>query len=171
MENLTFEAFTKKIHIKAPIEKLYHYWGTKEGICSWFLKSAQYASKDGKLRALTEHIKVGDTYVWEWHNWDGEEKGEILKANGKDYLEFSFAGTSKVAVSFEDKNNAVLVTLKQFEIPTDEKSKMNIYNGCSNGWTFWLTNLKAFLEHGILLNETAFDLTKEPLAGHVFVNM
>jgi len=171
MEKLTFDTFTKKIYIKAPIDKLYYAWGTKEGICSWFLRSAQYASNEGKLRELTEPIKVGDKYVWEWHNWDGEEKGEILKANGKDYLEFSFAGSSKVSVTLEDKGDAVLVTLKQFEIPTDEKSKMDIYNGCSNGWTFWLANLKAYLEHGILLNETGFDLTKEPLAGHVFVNM
>ena len=27
-----------------------------------------------------------------------------------------------------------------------------------NGWTFRLTNLKAYLEHGVLLNETEIDL-------------
>ena len=56
-------------------------------------------------------------------------------------------------------------------MPTDEETKMNIYNGCSCGWTFWLANLKAYLEHGILLNETEFDLTDIPQAGHVYVNM
>jgi len=25
--------------------------------------------------------------------------------------------------------------------------------GCSQGWSFWMVNLKAWLEHGILLNE------------------
>ena len=78
---------------------------------------------------------------------------------------------SKVSVSLEVKDGAILLTLKEYEIPTDEKSKMDIYNGCSNGWTFWLANLKAYIEHGILLNETEFDLTSEPMAGHVFVNM
>jgi len=24
--------------------------------------------------------------------------------------------------------------------------------GCSNGWTFWMANLKAYLEHGITLH-------------------
>jgi hypothetical protein len=48
---------------------------------------------------------------------------------------------------------------------------MNIHVGCSNGWTFWLANLKAFLEHGILLNETTMDLREIPLANFQFVNI
>ena len=64
-----------------------------------------------------------------------------------------------------------MVTLKQYDMPTDEKTKLDIYNGCSCGWTFWLANLKAFLEHGILLNEKEFDLTDIPQAGHIYVNM
>ncbi len=170
MAALTFDSFTKKIYIKAPIEKLYWCWATKEGIESWFLRKAEYVTPDGSLRN-DELIQVGDIYTWEWHNWNGQEKGSILKANGKDLLEFSFAEVCKVSVSLEDKGNAVLVTLKQYEIPTDEKTKMQVYNGCSCGWTFWLANLKAFLEHGILLNEKEFDLTEIPQAGHVFVNM
>jgi len=48
---------------------------------------------------------------------------------------------------------------------------LEIHYGCSNGWTFWLANLKAYLEHGILLNETEIDLRGEELAGYEFVNM
>ena len=168
---MSFDSFIKKIYLKTSLDKLYWCWATKEGICTWFLRSAQYASKEGKLRDLKEKIKIGDEYIWEWHNWEGQEKGVILQANGTDFIEFSFAEVSKVSISLEKKEEAILLTLKQYEIPTDEKSKMNIYNGCSNGWTFWLANLKAYLEYGILLNETEFDLTKEPMAGHVFVNM
>ncbi|NNE77171.1 MAG: SRPBCC domain-containing protein [Pricia sp.] len=171
MEKLSFDAFTKRIYLKTDMDKLYACWATKEGICSWFLRSAQYATKEGKLRGLNETIQVGDKYVWEWYNWNGQEKGEILKANGKDFLEFSFAEVCKVSITLQESKRAILLSLKQFEIPTDEKSKMNIYNGCSNGWTFWLANLKAYLEHGILLNETDHDLTEEPLAGHIYVNM
>ncbi len=171
MEELGFDHFTKKIYLKAPLQKIYECWGTPKGICSWFLSSAIYTYTDGTFRAPEEPIRPGDRYIWEWHNWDGQEKGEILKANGIDYLEFTFAGVSKVSVSMEEQGPAVLLTLRQFEIPTDEKSKLNIHHGCSNGWTFWLANLKAYLEHGILLNETEFDLTKIPLAGFEFVNM
>jgi len=171
MKELTFNAFTKKIYIKAPIEKLYNCWATKAGIESWFLKNAEYHYGYGSRREADENIEVGDSYVWEWYNWNGQEKGNILQANGKNFIEFSFAEVSKVSVHLEDKGNAVLVTLQQYEIPTDEKSKMDIYTDCTNGWTFWLANLKAYLEHGVLLNEIEFDLTDEPMAGHVFVNM
>ncbi len=171
MEKLSFDAFTKKIYIKAPIAKLYWCWGTTEGICSWFLRKAVYNAPEGETRGPEEFIQPGDDYTWEWHNWDGQEKGEVLQANGKDFFEISFAGVSKVSVTLEEKDNAVLVTLRQSEIPLDEESKMQIYNGCSCGWTFWLANLKAWLEHGILLNETEFDLTNLPQAGHIFVNM
>ena len=171
MEKITFESFTKKIYIKAPIDKLYWCWATKEGIESWFLKKAQYLGAEGQPRQAGDYIKGGDSYIWEWHNWNGRETGSVIRANGKDLLEFTFAEVSKVSVTLEEKGNAVLVALKQYEIPTDEETKMNVYNGCSCGWTFWLANLKAYLEHGILLNEKEFDLTEIPQAGHIFVNM
>ena len=172
MGKLSFDAFTKKIHIKASIAKLYWCWATGEGISSWFLRKANYISPAGETRAHKETIQTGDTYTWEWYNWSGKEMGTILGANGKDSLEFSFAGDiCKVLVSLEKKDNSVLLTLKQYDMPTDEETKMNIYNGCSCGWTFWLANLKAYLEHGILLNEKEFDLGNIPQAGHIYVNM
>jgi uncharacterized protein YndB with AHSA1/START domain len=171
MDQLTFDAFAKKIFIKAPIDRLYQCWATSEGICSWFLRNAQYTYGNEQSRKSEEPIRSGDEYLWEWHNWDAQEKGTIWLANGADTIEFSFAGSCKVRVTLEEKNSAVLVTLRQFEIPTDDESKLNIHHGCSNGWTFWLANLKAYLEHGILLNETIFDLRKIPLSGFEFVNM
>ncbi|WP_422350598.1 SRPBCC family protein [Flagellimonas sp.] len=170
MSQLTFDSFTKKIYIKSTMEKLYWCWGTEAGICSWFLRSAVYTSTNGEQRKPEEQVQAGDSYTWMWHNWDGEEKGTVLKANGSDFLEISFAD-SKVSVSLEQHETAVLVSLKQHQIPTDETSKLNIHHGCSNGWTFWLANLKAYLEHGILLNETEFDLRNIPLSGYEFVNM
>ncbi|WP_062053158.1 SRPBCC family protein [Sediminicola sp. YIK13] len=171
MELLTFDSFTKKIYIKAPLEKIYWCWATTAGIMSWFLKSAEYLGKDAKVRNASDFIQQGDTYTWEWHNWDGQEKGTVLNANGKDFLEISFAGDCRVAITLHEKGSSILVTLKQYNIPTDEKSKMQIHFGCSNGWTFWLANLKAYLEHGILLNETEHDLRQFPNAGLEFVNM
>ena len=171
MSELSFDKFTKKIYIKSTLEKLYWSWGTSEGITSWFLSKAEYRDTNGALRSPESQIQAGDTYTWEWHNWDGQETGIVLEANGTDKIEISFAEVSKVSVHLAPQNGAVLLTLKQYEIPTDEESKMNIHFGCSNGWTFWLANLKAYLEHGILLNETEFDLRDIPLAGFEFVNM
>ncbi len=172
MKPFDFTEFTKKIYIKAPLETLYWCWGTKTGIETWFLQKAVYTDVQGKNREPESLIQKGDSYVWEWHNWNGKEKGTILEANGADFLKFSFANDiCKVSVALEDKKDAVLLTLKQYDMPTDEETKMNIYNGCSCGWTFWLANLKAYLEHGIVLNEKEFDLTDIPQAGHIYVNM
>ncbi|MEM1340215.1 MAG: SRPBCC domain-containing protein [Bacteroidota bacterium] len=170
MSTLRFDQFTKKIYINAAVEELYRYWATTHGITSWFLREAVYKDPKGLAREADDLIQTGDSYVWEWHNWEGQEKGKILQANDTDFLEISFAN-SKVAIQLEDAGKATLVILKQHSIPLDEESKLSIHYGCSNGWTFWLANLKAYVEHGILLNETKFDLTKIPLAGYEFVNM
>ncbi len=170
MNKLTWNSFTKKIHIKASIELLYQAWATKEGICAWFLKDAVYERETKEIGHNT-FIEKGDLYTWKWHNWDGTETGKIIKANGVDFIQFSFAGETIVTVSLEQREDAVLVSLNQSNIPVDEKSKLEIFYGCSNGWTFWLANLKAFLEHGILLNETEINLRGFNLAGYEFVNM
>ncbi len=170
MEKLEWNSFTKKIYINTSVEKLYNLWATQKGITSWFLKHAEYKSPSGQHRKPLEHIQKGDTYTWEWHNWDGKEEGKVLEANGKDYVEITFE-TSKVSVLLEKKNNVSIVTLTQFDIPTDDESKLRVHFGCSNGWTFWLANLKAYIEHGILLNETEINLKENELAGYQFVNM
>lgn len=41
----------------------------------------------------------------------------------------------------------------------------------SNGWTFWLNNLKPYLEHAVLLNEIEIDLQENELAEKTFVNL
>ncbi|WP_109298803.1 SRPBCC domain-containing protein [Aquimarina sp. AU474] len=169
MEKLQWNSFTKKIYILESTEKLYDLWATTEGITSWFLKHASYKN-NGNIRKPSERIQKGDTYTWQWHNWDGKEEGIVLEANGKDYIEISFE-SSKVSILLEKKNNVTIVILTQFDIPTDEESKLKVHFGCSNGWTFWLANLKAFVEHGILLNETEIDLRDNELSGYQFVNM
>lgn len=171
METLTFNSFTKKIYVQSDLATVYQCWATESGISSWFLSRARYTDAAGRKRAAGEPIQAGDRYSWEWHNYDGGETGSILEANGRDHLQFSFAGPCKVSVDLEEDKAHTLVSLRQYDIPEDEASRLNIHFGCSNGWTFWLTNLKAYLEHGIVLNETEKDLRQVPLAGHIFVNI
>ncbi len=170
MSNLTWTEFTKKIHINTSMEKLYWCWATKNGITSWFLKDAKYL-RNGKPIADDVFLNSDDTYTWFWYNWDGKEDGKILDANGVNHLRFTFAGKCEVDITMEQRENTILLSLKQSKIPLDEKSKLQIFYGCSNGWTFWLTNLKAYLEHDILLNETNINLKGFDLAGYEFVNM
>lgn len=170
MKQLTWDQFTKRIHINASLEKLYWCWATPEGITSWFLREAQYV-RNGQPIDRQEFVQPGDKYTWFWHNWDGKEEGEILETKKNSLVRFSFAGDCDVTVTLEQREQAVLLSLEQSKIPQDDKSKLEIFYGCSNGWTFWLANLKAYLEHGILLNETEIDLRPFGLAGYEFVNM
>ena len=89
--------------------------------------------------------------IWKWNNWDVEEIGEIREANGKDRISFTFGKGGIVHVELKDSKGGTEVILTQENIPSDEKSKMDFYVGCSTGWTFWLANLKAWMENGVLL--------------------
>jgi uncharacterized protein YndB with AHSA1/START domain len=171
MEGLTFSEFTKRIYIKAPLGSVYRSWATGRDICTWFLREARYSDSLGRLRDPDEPLQTGDRYTWKWHNWDPEETGFVAHANGRDTLEFSFAGVSQVQVQMQEEAKGTLLTLRQYGIPTDEESKLTLHYGCSNGWTFWLANLKAYLEHGVLLHDTDIDMGRFPLAGFEFVNM
>jgi len=170
MKQLTWDSFTKKIYIKTDQEKLFDLWATQTGICSWFLSNAEYKRNKSTI-ASDERIKAGDLYTWRWHNWDGKETGRILEIVPNSLIRFSFAEHCEVKVQLEQVNDAVLLSLTQSNIPLDDKSKLEIFYGCGNGWTFWLANLKAYLEHGILLNETEVDLRGNELAGYEFVNI
>jgi hypothetical protein len=115
---------------------------------SWFLERADYHSGDTP-RLPDEFIQEGDKFSWKWNNWDITEIGKILEANGLDAISFTFGSGGVVHVTMKEIAHSTELTLTQEEIPTDEKSKMDIFVGCITGWTFWLTNLKAYLEFGI----------------------
>ncbi|TVZ57187.1 uncharacterized protein YndB with AHSA1/START domain [Lutibacter sp. Hel_I_33_5] len=151
--------FIKRISINKPVEDVFKCWATKAGIEKWLLEKADYS--DGlKTRNLNELIQKGDTFIWKWYNWKSTESGEILTTNHKDVLSFSFGSAGNVHVQLNEAQNCTEVVLTQDNIPTDDKSKMEFYVGCSTGWTFWLANLKAYLEHNITLNEKGLNQDK-----------
>jgi uncharacterized protein YndB with AHSA1/START domain len=147
----SWSSFTKRILIEGPMEKIYRCWATQSEIEIWFLETAEYFS-NGKLRQPDDLVQKGDQFSWKWNNWDFTEKGEILDANGIDLISFTFGAGGRVIVQLKDKSGMTEVILTQDEIPTDDKSKMEIFVGCNTGWTFWLTNLKAYVEHDITLH-------------------
>jgi len=171
MENIDWSSFNKKIKINTTLENVYKHWTIPELLCIWFLKAAEYTDPNGVVKGQNEQLKTNDSYTWKWHNYDGEEKGRIKEANGRDSIIFSFAGDTNVKVILEEKDNQVHLDLAQYDIPTDDATKFKIHCGCSNGWTFWLANLKAYLEHGILLHETESGSTNDKMSCGEYVNV
>ncbi|MFL9482210.1 SRPBCC domain-containing protein [Chitinophagaceae bacterium LWZ2-11] len=147
--------FTKRININAPVSLVYDMWSTQSGMEKWFLRLAEFTKKTGALRRLDEHYKEGDNYKWLWHGYPDSavEFGEIKAANGKDFMLFTFCAAGaktdmQVSVTIK-REEETIVELKQFNIPQDERGKINFHLGCMEGWVFYLTNLKSILEGGI----------------------
>ena len=170
METIDWTTFTKKIKINTNLENVYKHWTTPELLCIWFLKEAIYTDPNGTIIKQDELFSTNYTYTWKWHNYDGEEKGVVKEANGSNTIIFSFAGDTKVKVFLEEKDKQVYLELTQYDIPIDDANKFKIHCGCSNGWTFWLANLKTYLEHGILLHETESSNTDDKMSCGEYVN-
>ena len=134
-----------------PLDAVYECWSTQEKMETWFLEKAIFRSVEGQ-REPAEPVRTGDRFTWKWNNWDFNEEGDMLQAKGQDIISFTCGSGGTVKVELSEVNGRTEVRLTQSDIPTDENSRMEIYVGCITGWTFWLANLKAFLEHNITLH-------------------
>ena len=148
MKDYDWTSFRRKIAIKSDIDTLYKAWTCAAEIEKWFLSKAVFL-EDGKDIGRTSPINKGMTYQWNWYLFDGLGEGKILDANGKDHLQFTFAGNCIVDVSMTTHKDHVIVELSQKNIPTDDESKRGIRIGCDFGWFFYLLNLKSTYEGGI----------------------
>ncbi|UKJ08085.1 SRPBCC family protein [Solitalea lacus] len=151
METYDWSAFTKRIPLKTTIETVYNAWTTPSGLESWFLRKAEFKSKEGRVRKSNEFIQLNDEYEWMWFGYDDStvEHGLVLEINGKDFFKFSFGKAGIVSLSVKLEEGETIVELTQSNIPIDAQSKAYYHLGCSEGWTFYLANLKSILEGGI----------------------
>ncbi|TAK54902.1 MAG: SRPBCC domain-containing protein [Bacteroidetes bacterium] len=146
-----WSTFTLKIPVSSPVQKIYDMWTTRANLEAWFLRKAEFTKPDGTVRESKSSIQANDTYEWMWHGYPDSvaEHGKILAVNGKDHIKFSFGEAGIVSVHISQQEDVSIVELVQSEIPIDEQSKVNYYFGCTQGWTFYLANLKSILGGGI----------------------
>lgn len=151
MSHLNWSAFTKRIPIKASVNQVYEAWATQEGLEGWFLRSAVFTTGDKSPRKRTDWIQKGDTFTWHWYGYPDTvfEKREVIAVNGKDEIKFTFSGGCLVTVKAVPLGEITVCELTQENIPSDDNPKTNLYVGCGEGWTFYLANLKSYLEGGI----------------------
>ena len=151
MANFDWSRFAVRINVKAPIEKLYWCWATKDGIEYWFLRKSDYKKTDDSLYSGNEFVIKGNSYSWWWHGYPDEvvEHGEILDCNGKDFFQFSFGNAGICTVKIYEEQGESILELIQDQIPMDEKGKQDWHIGCKTSWTFYMVNLKSLLEGGI----------------------
>lgn len=155
MENYHWDHFTRSIFINAPRSKVFDAWTIPEQIETWFLEKAIFLDRTGLDRPKNERIQNEDRYQWKWWNYGVVEEGRVQTIDQEmRFIDFLFVGEKcPVRVIFKDLGEKTLVQLSQSQIPWDDKSKAQIHMGCSQGWSFWMVNLKAWLEHGVILHE------------------
>lgn len=134
-----WKEFTLRAAVNASPEKVFKMWTIPKEICKWFLATAKF------------DLKKGGSYEWTWVA-GGLEKGKILAIKKPSMLSITFAGC-KCDVNIKKYKKGAVVILRQYEIATDENNKIGTHMNCSLGWSFYLANLKAYLEHGIDLRE------------------
>ena len=136
-------------------EKLYGMLSTSAGMEKWFLRSCLYKKTDGKQCEPAEACTAHCTYRFLWYGYDDtvNENGKILVANEPDVFCFTFNGNGetdmKVRITLEKVGEGTLVTLKQYDIPEDERGRSHWHLGCMEGWTFYLANFKSVAEGGL----------------------
>lgn len=151
-------SFELSIAVRASMQDIYDAWTRAERVQDWFLEECVYL-RNGTLLPASESALTSDTYAWRWFFYPETEYGTILQANGRDFFQFTFAGDCLVDVQLKQTDAYTMVTLRQHNIPTDEASQFNIRIGCTQGWTFYLANLKSVCENGYdLRNKTHPDL-------------
>jgi len=158
MENFNWTTFTKRIAVKARLSDIYDAWTKPSDIEKWFLSNANYYDENTNPIERESNIKKDHSYEWSWYLYDIVEKGIITEANGKDFLQFTFAGACIVDIKLIQQMEYVVVELTQKNIPDDDESKQNIRLGCDSGWSFFLVNLKSVYEGGLDLRNKNADL-------------
>ncbi|MBG6233822.1 uncharacterized protein YndB with AHSA1/START domain [Pedobacter sp. CAN_A7] len=163
MNNFDWTSFTKRIAIKSSLREIYEAWTVAANLEKWFLERVVFQDMGNNQLEHTEPVKSGTRYDWYWYLEATPMHGEILRANGKDFIQFTFEGVSLVDVKLSTLDEYVIVELRHHNIPQDDHSKQHIRLGCSNGWAFYLHNLKSVCEGGIDLRN------KDPKLG-VMIN-
>ena len=149
MQTFNWTTFTKQIAVRSTLEKMYAAWTNASEIEKWFLSNAAYFDASKKQIDKTAAIEKGFTYAWSWFLYDIVEEGSITEANGKDFIQFTFAGKCIVEIKLSTQDEYIVVELIQKDIPTDDASKRGIRLGCDSGWSFYLVNLKSVYEGGL----------------------
>jgi hypothetical protein len=142
------------------IRSLYEAWATTAGMEKWFLRKADFYTVPKRTREPGEFISKEDTYQWYWHGYNNDisEKGQVLEANGTDFIKFTFTGGSIVSVYLYSRNGVSIVELTQENIPIEDDPSKSLYVQCQTGWLFYIANLKSVIQGGVDLRNKRIEL-------------
>jgi uncharacterized protein YndB with AHSA1/START domain len=136
-EPFDWTQFTLRIVIAAPVTRVFSAWTDDTIIIHWFTEIAKVEPK--KNGAIHFEWLAGDKL---------DARFLAFEKNKRIMFVFGTKG-EQVEVLLKKVTGGTLCELHQFGMSTSPRSKISMHMGCREGWTFFLTNLKSFLEHGI----------------------
>jgi uncharacterized protein YndB with AHSA1/START domain len=126
-----------RVALKAPPEKVFRAWTDDKIVSKWFTE-----------KTVIEPKKNGRIY-FEWTAGDKMEAKVINIVKNRLFV-FPFGNNSeRVEVRIKKDGKGSMCELRQLNMKTTDDMKWMMHRGCIQGWTFFLTNLKSYLEHGI----------------------
>jgi uncharacterized protein YndB with AHSA1/START domain len=143
--------------LSAPPKTVFDSWATPRGLESFFVKRCT-ASAEGKDRRADESFLENDYYNWDWF-FDYSSSGRILNIHDGKSLSFTF-GKCVVTVEFRPHDDGTLLHLCQSGMSPTEEDKTRIHLDCRGGWIYFLTNLKALLEHQVDVRDKRPDTSR-----------
>lgn len=156
--NYDWTMFKKQVFINADAAKVFDAWAIPQALETWFIASASY-THNGQRRAQDDRVEAGDAYHWRWHQ-NLETSGTIKNVIPNEQIVFTFGNLAPhhddilVTVSVEsEEDGCTRLTLVQENMP-DKPEGQHYHLSCNLGWSFFMTNLKGVLEHGVDLRET-----------------
>ncbi len=129
--------FKLRLLINKPVSRVFEAWADGRIVSKWFTENA-----------LIEPRKNG-RICFEWLAGDKMEAKVTAIAKNRHFT-FPFGKKGeRVTVRFKKDGRGCICELHQYNMRTSPESKWSMHRGCIQGWTFFLANLKAYLEHGI----------------------
>lgn len=129
--------FKLRIFIKKPVSAVFKAWTDDKIVSKWFTE-----------KTVIEPKRNGRVYL-EWSTGDKWETKVVSISKNKSFT-FPFGSNDeRVTVRVKKDGRGCVCEIHQYNMATSPKSKWEMHRSCLQGWTFFLANLKAYLEHGI----------------------
>jgi uncharacterized protein YndB with AHSA1/START domain len=145
--------FSLKIELAVPPERVFRAWTNASELSAWFAVTCEIEPRSG------------GRLFFEWLGGDRLETRIIaVKKNRELCFPFGPKG-EQVRVHITKSRQGALCTLEQSGMLTSPGQKIEMHMGCKTGWVFFLTNLKAYLEHGVDLR--SHDRRKSYQTGYI----
>jgi uncharacterized protein YndB with AHSA1/START domain len=144
-----WDKFRLEIFIGRPVEETFCAWSSASGIKKWFRKDVR-VQRNGAEVSDPVTFRPGDEILWADYPGQDLASSRILEVRENALIKQTFDSKTIVLTNeFQTADAGTQLVLTQENMPTDSEAMAAWHLSCYAGWTYFLTNLKSVLEHGV----------------------